>query len=136
MTPPHPWHPTWMLTTTTCSHLSEGIKKYYDEFPISYSLLAYLLTCLLAYLYTKDWQRAAQSNSLLYQVSLLLQAFDNQWDLTTFSILTLNCWQLWLKSNQCYVVNFDLLKIKWKIKDASLLICLLTYLLSFVLLTY
>ena len=29
--PPHPWHPTWMLTT--CSHLSEGVKKYSDEFP-------------------------------------------------------------------------------------------------------
>ena len=33
MTPPHPWHPTWMLTTTTCSHLSEGIKNTQMNFP-------------------------------------------------------------------------------------------------------
>ena len=41
--PTHPWHPTWMLTTTTCSHLSEGIKKYSDEFPISYRI--HITTC-------------------------------------------------------------------------------------------
>ena len=33
----------WMLTTTTCSQLSEGVKKYSDEFPISYRI--HFTTC-------------------------------------------------------------------------------------------
>ena len=33
---PHPRHPTRMLTTH--SHLREGVKKYPDEFPISYRI--------------------------------------------------------------------------------------------------
>ena len=43
MTPPNPLHPTWMLTKTTCSHLSEDVKKCSDEFPISYRL--HFTTC-------------------------------------------------------------------------------------------
>ena len=46
--PPPPWHPTWMLTTTTCSHLSEGIKKCSDEFPISYRIHFTTCTSFLA----------------------------------------------------------------------------------------